>query len=49
MYAGFFQESAMNTSFAFSLALVLGSLTFTSQGFGQVLSAAQGSMVSPAG
>jgi hypothetical protein len=28
----------MNTSFAFSLALVLGSLTFTSQGFGQVLS-----------
>ena len=28
----------MNTSFAFSLALVLGSLTFTSQGFGQVFS-----------
>jgi hypothetical protein len=28
----------MNTSFAFSLALVLGSLTFTPQGFGQVLS-----------
>ena len=26
----------MNTSFAFSLALVLGSLTFTSQGFGQL-------------
>ena len=28
----------MNTSLAFSLALVLGSLTFTSQGFGQVFS-----------